>query len=216
MSLDNSLPDGLLAAESPHVIPPLGEQGTPTPSSGPTRRPLFASDGSHRALRSQPTPPTGPPPSLALKSPGRNPPSLANVLDMRLPGISPRGADARPDLPSQPPVSDHLEKSNFRDINDGSLSADEKDVQASSRNDDKGEQGVKSRQTLVALAEGQESEQLGRDSAEQQRLSAGIDLAARKAKRVAEVRTIAQEVGRGAENDGKTKADGAEREEIER
>lgn len=214
MSLDKSPPDGLPAAESPREIPPLGEQGTP--SSGPIRRPLFASDGSHRALRSQPTPPAGPPPSSAVGSPGRSAPNLANVLDMRLPGISPRGADARPDLPSQQPVSDHPAKSYFRDSNNGTLNSNERDSQTSNINDDKGGQAAKSRQTLAALAEGQESEQLERNRTEQQRLTAEIELAARKAKRVAEVRTIAQEVGRIAENDGKAKADGAEREEIER
>lgn len=92
MSLENSAVDGApasaAAAESPLVVPSLSERATP--SSPVVRRPVFAKDASYHNIRSQPAPPSGPPPSTAFGPAGRPPSELLNVLDLRLPHVSPK------------------------------------------------------------------------------------------------------------------------------
>lgn len=208
MSRDSSLTDFLPATGSSPVIPPLGERGSPT--SGATRSPIFTTDGSYRSGRPQPAPPPGPPP-------GCPPPDLADVLEVRLPGISSQGAVGSREVVEESPTVES-----------------ERGRQAGRRVDGITGNASQPSSLRTALPESEEIESLastnvdvlkgtmsashggeGRNRAEP-RLTAEVELAARKAQRVAKVRTIAQEVARVTENDGNSGADDMERGEIER
>lgn len=228
MSLDKPLSDSLPTptTDTSSVIPPLGEQGTPT--LGMARRPLFATDTTHRIARTQPTPPTGPPPTSASSAAAsRTPPPLADILEMRLPGINAQGVGAGPALENCEVL---VSATNFSDSR-------EKIEVSENKGDSK--TGVSRRiarppSMLSALPESGEAEsiqQTGLDGLKgtwsglpeggvrnraEPGLSVEIELAARKAQRVAEVRNIAQEVARVGDHDGNTAADDAERGEIER
>lgn len=224
-------PTGVLPTnDGSGTIPPLNEQGTPT--SGVDRRPLFAKDGSFRSPRSQPSPPAGPPP------PRRPPPGMAEALGMKLPGINAQGMNAGliPGASSfVNPVSSSEENDETFPEEDKTCPKDVKrDKKAGKRIDSMGMHGAQTPPTLSALPESEDihpgrrefnslkgaspaspSATEGSNRAEP-RLSAEIALAARKAQRVAEVRSIAQEVARVSEHDTNTGNDEKERGEIER
>ncbi len=217
-----SPPSGALADTGcPGSIPPLDDQGAQS-SSGVVRRPLFARDGSPR---SQPAPPAGPPPR-------RPPPGMAEALGVKLPGISAQSADAGP-----PPgaLKSANVTSSSNDTSNGQSSADNKqDKQFGKRIDSMGRHAVQMPTALAALPETEDTHGGGHgfdgykgmnlaspvvtegQNRAEPRLSAEIALAARKAKRVAEVRNIAQEVARVPEDKANTGTDEKERGEIER
>ena len=205
----------------PGSIPPLDDQGTQA-SSGVARRPLFARDGSPR---SQPAPPAGPPPR-------RPPPGLAEALGVKLPGISTQVADTGLTLEaSKSPTFESPSNDNSEAIS----SADNKqEKQFGKRIDSKGRHVGQMPTALAALPETEETHPGGRgfdghkglplassvasegQNRAEPRLSTEIALAARKAKRVAEVRNIAQEVARVPEDKANSGTDEKERGEIER
>lgn len=232
---ESEVPDSLPAtADSPHMMPPLGERGTTT--LGVVQRPIFATDESHRVSRAQPAPPAGPPPSSAsssFPSPGRTPQGLADALEkMRLPGISTQGVGAG-GAPLGPAALACLAINPSRDVVEASLSVNNEGHASADRRLDSVARHAAQPSTLAALAESQHAERperanldglkpsspafsMGREcNCAEPRLSNEIELAARKAQRVAEVRTIAQEVARVAENDGHTGTDDVEKSEIE-
>lgn len=218
MSSDQTSTDLPPGTNTSSAIPPLGDRRTPT--SAATTRPLFGPDGSRGTVRSQPAPPAGPPPK-------RIPSDLADALEMRLP---------LPDISHQGGVSS-------TDDQDKDKDKDKAEAPPSAKNDQNGETckridspGRHARQPLSTLAPIPKSEGVEgpaprplegvkrvpssppgeiRNRADPV-LSSEIELAARKAHRVAEVRSIAQvaaRVGDGEENVG---ANDAGRAEIER
>ncbi|CAM9096338.1 unnamed protein product [Ectocarpus fasciculatus] len=219
-----SSPTGVLPTnDDSGMIPPINEQGTPT--SGVDRRPLFAKDGSLRSPRSQPSPPAGPPP------PRRPPSGMAEALGMKLPGINAQGMDAGP----IPVASSFVNPVSSSEENDETCPKEDKRDKVGKRFDSSmGMHGAQTPPSLSALPESEDIHPGLRDfnslkgaspaspSATEgsyraePRLSAEIALAARKAQRVAEVRSIAQEVARVSEHDTNTRNDEKERGEIER
>lgn len=204
MPLDNSnaSSDG---SPDPQVIPPLGERSTPT--SGVIRRPIFAADGPHRVLRGTPQPPAGPPPSFRVDASD----PLANALEMKLPGIIGQGGDANATAESS------------RGGVVGGEALGEKNVVGNTvkRTDSTARQTIARPPSvrLGALAEVPGADEVALSSAlpsAEARVPADIELAARRAQRVAKVRTIAQEVSKVGENDGDAKVDDDERGEIQR
>lgn len=224
LATGSSPTDVLPTNDDSGTIPPLNEQGTPT--SGVDRRPLFANDGSFRSPRSQPSPPAGPPP------PRRPPQGMAEALGMKLPGINAQGSMNAGSIPGASsfvnPVSSSEENGETHP------KEDKRDKKVGKRIDSMGMHGAQTPPTLSALPESEDihpgrkdfnslkgaspaspSATEGSNRAEP-RLSAEIALAARKAQRVAEVRSIAQEVARVSEHDTNTGNDENERGEIER
>lgn len=210
MASDSSISEGPSQA-TPEAIPPLDERSSGTPNSGVNRRPIFATDGSHRTLRVSPQPPAGPPPPSALGSPS----STTNVLETKLPGIvSPRQSQ---NLDTGPSFTKRT-----------SLAADAESAKKTWGNLGKREPGRRigdmtgqpSPQSpsvkLVPLAETSEAEEgelfshknnqespanVENDGLEE-KLPSKVEQAARKAHRMAEVRSIAQEVARTGEKGG--------------
>lgn len=197
----------------PQVMPPLNEYGAPT--SAALRRPLFATDGSFRSPRSRPAPPIGPPP--------RRPPSdMAEALDMKLPGLSALVVDAEPRSGAHVPT---FSVGSIHERAETCRSADndhDKDPGARIGSMGRGRHAGQMPPALSVLSESPNTPavscaaETGQNRVEQRLGSAEIALAARKAQRVAQVRNVAQEVVRFAEDDANGSADEKEREEIER
>lgn len=270
------------------MIPPLDERGTP--ASAGIRRPMFTRDASHRTLRSQPTPPVGPPPNSAFGSTGRNPPDLLGALELRLPRISPRPPDTSPDLRKSPSAASLLIIASREKLEVAVKAEEDEKAQARERINEITKQPAKLESLFTALAKAHESVEIiqelqrltevskdsaapkerqpaGSNSAAAGDLSAQNEVAARKlveetieatvdgsrqreeirqilakvedrtrerrraeaqlkaeetardlakAKRMADVRSLAKEVARVGEADGNKMTDEADREEIER
>ncbi|CAM9559454.1 unnamed protein product [Scytosiphon promiscuus] len=183
------------------VMPPLNEEGNS--SSAAVRRPLFATDGPFRSPRSRPAPPAGPPPR-------RSPSDMAEALDMKLPGI------IRSQVISAEPLSGaHVltsdvgprhEKEETSHSTESNHDADMHVAQVPSP--------LFVQESLNVPAASCDAEE--KDDVDIRLGSADIALAARKAQRVAQVRSVAQEVVRVSEDDPVSSAGENEREEIER
>lgn len=220
MASDSSLSEGPPQA-TPEAIPPLDERSTRTPNSGVNRRPIFATDGSHRVLRVTPRPPAGPPPPSALGSPS----SATNVLETKLPGIvSPRQSQH---LDNGPSFANRTSLAADAESTKKTWGSTGKREPGKSIGDMTGQPSPRSPSVkLVPLEETTEAEErelfshknnqespanVENDGLE--KLPCKVEQAARKAHRMAEVRNIAQEVVRTGEEGG----DGErEKSEIER
>ncbi|CAN0426825.1 unnamed protein product [Ectocarpus sp. 12 AP-2014] len=220
----SSAMDVLPTNDGSGTIPPLNEQGTPT--SGVDRRPLFAKDEYFRSPRSQPSPPEGPPP------PRRPPQGMAKALGMKLPGINDQGSMNAGFTPGASSFVNPVSSS--EENGETCPKVDKRDKKVGKQIDSMGTHGAQTPLTLSALPESDNIHPGRRDfnslkgsspaspsateasNRAEPRLSAEIALAARKAQRVAEVRSIAQEVARVSEHETNTGNDEKERGEIER
>lgn len=209
MSSDRTSTDLPPGTNTTPVIPPLGERSAPT--SAVTKRPLFGPDGPRGVVRPQPAPPAGPPPK-------RVPSDLADALEMRLP---------LPDISQQAEgvVSSKVSSNDDKAEAETSSSAEsQRNGETYRRIDSMGRHAGQPISTLAPLPESEGVEGPARrpfDGVKRVPSSppgemSEIELAARKAHRMAEVRTIAQEAARVVDNDEDAGTDDAGRAEIER
>lgn len=218
MPSENSLPEDPSQA-TPEAIPPLDERSTRISNSGLSRRPIFATEGSHRILRVTPQPPVGPPPPSALSSPS----SATNVLETKLPGIvSPRQIlDNGPSLAKRASLAaDAEEESTKKTL--GSLGKRESGRRIGNMTGQSSPQSPSVK--LVPLAEATETEEgeLFAHKSNQEspanvenggleaKLPSKVEQAARKAHRMAEIRSIAQEVARTGKKGGDAESENGE------
>lgn len=218
MSSDRTSTDLPPGTNTTCVIPPLGERSAPT--SAVNKRPLFEPDGPRGVVRLQPAPPAGPPPK-------RVPSDLADVLEMRfpLPDISLQSEGV-----GSPKVSSNDDKAEAETSSSAEI---QRNGEAYRRIDSMGRHEGQPNSTFAPLPESEGVKGPARRPFDGVKrvpssppgeiwnradpgLSSEIELAARKAHRMAEVRTIAQEAARVADSEENVGSDDAGRAEIER
>lgn len=213
-------------------IPPLEKLNLSTLDE--ERRPLFTKDGHHADVRSKPKQPLGQfqvSPTAVFDAAGREQSNSYDAVEMKLPGISFRG-DA--DTAAHNSIGQKSHELS-REKADRTIETDRSpDVYGDPRTDEAKNYAAQSPPAPASLLTPEVAERLpscdtdggvgtaaafprgGEYYLAEARSSPEINLAARKAQRVAEVRTIAQEVVRNVESDGGHGIDDAERSEIER